>query len=94
MPLFHAAAQHCFLIPGLYLGATNVILDGADPAVLLETVERETATKLFCPPIVWISLLQHPDFDTRRRAAEKCQRQDPQARPAHRVRAPGRVAAE
>jgi len=85
MPLFHAAAQHCFLIPGLYLGATNVILDGADPAVLLETVERETATKLFCPPTVWISLLQHP---------EKCQRQDPQARPAHRVRAPGRVAAE
>ncbi len=65
MPLFHVAAQHCFLIPGLYVGATNVILDSPDPATLLATVERERATKLFCPPTVWISLLQHPSFDRR-----------------------------
>ncbi|MFC5996558.1 acyl-CoA synthetase [Pseudonocardia hispaniensis] len=65
LPLFHVAAQHCFLVPGLHVGATNVILDGPDPATLLETVERERVTKLFCPPTVWISLLRHPDFDTR-----------------------------
>src|SRR5574337_392242 len=65
LPLFHVAAQHCFLMPGLYVGATNVILDGPDPATLLETIEREKATKLFCPPTVWISLLRHPSFDTR-----------------------------
>ncbi|MGH3561718.1 MAG: AMP-binding protein, partial [Mycobacterium sp.] len=53
-----------FLMPGLYIGATNVILDGPDPATLLRTVEREKATKLFCPPTVWISLLRDPDFDT------------------------------
>ena len=32
---------------------------------LLATIERERVTKLFCPPTVWISLLRHPDFDTR-----------------------------
>jgi fatty-acyl-CoA synthase len=65
MPLFHVAAQHCMLMPGLYLGTTNVILDSPDPATLLATVEREQATKLFCPPTVWISLLEHPDFGAR-----------------------------
>jgi fatty-acyl-CoA synthase len=65
LPLFHVAAQHCFLMPNLYLGGTNVVLDGPDPATLLETVERERVTSLFCPPTVWISLLRHPDFDRR-----------------------------
>lgn len=65
LPLFHVAAQHCFLMPGLYLGATNIVLPGADPADILLTVERERATKLFCPPTVWIALLRHPDFDRR-----------------------------
>ena len=65
LPLFHVAAQHCFLMPNLYLGGTNVVLDGPDPATLLETVERERVTSLFCPPTVWIALLRHPDFDRR-----------------------------
>ncbi len=65
MPLFHCAQQHCFLVPGLQLGAVNHILPAPDPAVLLERVERERITKLFVPPTVWIGLLRHPDFDTR-----------------------------
>jgi fatty-acyl-CoA synthase len=65
LPLFHVAAQHCFLMPNLYLGGTNVVLDGPDPATVLETVERERITSLFCPPTVWIGLLRHPDFDRR-----------------------------
>ncbi|MEX5720195.1 acyl-CoA synthetase [Geodermatophilus maliterrae] len=65
LPLFHVAAQHCFLNPNLYLGGTNVVLDGPDPATVLETVERERITSLFCPPTVWIGLLRHPDFDRR-----------------------------
>jgi fatty-acyl-CoA synthase len=65
LPLFHVAAQHCFLLPSLYLGATNVILDGPEPSALLAAVESERATKMFCPPTVWISLLRHPDFDRR-----------------------------
>jgi fatty-acyl-CoA synthase len=65
LPLFHVAAQHCFLMPGLYVGATNIVLDGPDPSTVLATVEREKVTKLFCPPTAWIGLLRHPDFDRR-----------------------------
>lgn len=65
LPLFHVAAQHCLLMPDLYLGATSIILDGPDPATILETIEAEGVTKFFCPPTVWISLLRHPDFDRR-----------------------------
>lgn len=65
LPLFHCAQLHCFLMPGLYLGAKNFLLPGADPTLILEMIEREGATKLFCPPTVWISLLRHPDFERR-----------------------------
>ncbi|WP_327084965.1 acyl-CoA synthetase [Nonomuraea sp. NBC_01738] len=65
LPLYHCAQLHCFLTPGIYTGATNVILPGADPAAILAAVEAEGATKLFCPPTVWIGLLRHPDFDRR-----------------------------
>ncbi|MEV4085124.1 acyl-CoA synthetase [Nonomuraea fuscirosea] len=65
LPLYHCAQLHCFLTPGVYLGATNIVLPGASPAAILATIEGERATKLFCPPTVWISLLRHPDFDRR-----------------------------
>ncbi|GAA3701607.1 acyl-CoA synthetase [Gordonia hankookensis] len=65
LPLFHCAQLDCFLSVDVYLGATSIILPGPDPAAILATVESHRATKLFCPPTVWISLLRHPDFDTR-----------------------------
>jgi fatty-acyl-CoA synthase len=64
LPLYHCAQMDCFFNVDIYLGATSVILAGPDPTILLTTIERERATKLFCPPTVWISLLRHPDFDT------------------------------
>jgi fatty-acyl-CoA synthase len=64
LPMYHCAQLDCFFSVDVYLGATSVILPGPDPAALLATIERERATKLFCPPTVWISLLRHPDFDT------------------------------
>jgi fatty-acyl-CoA synthase len=63
LPLFHCAQLHCFLTPDLYLGATSVILPGPDPDAILAAIERERATKLFCPPTVWIALLRHAGFD-------------------------------
>ncbi|MBK0867754.1 acyl-CoA synthetase [Saccharopolyspora sp. HNM0986] len=63
LPMFHCAQLDCFFSTDVYLGATNVILPGPDPAALLATIERERVTKLFCPPTAWISLLRHPDFD-------------------------------
>src|SRR6185436_17987387 len=65
LPLFHCAQLHVFLVPGIYIGATNIVLPGADAAAILATVVAEGATKLFCPPTVWIALLRHPDFDSR-----------------------------
>ena len=65
LPMYHCAQLDCFFSVDVYLGATSVILPAPEPAALLAAVERERATKLFCPPTVWISLLRHPDFDTR-----------------------------
>ncbi|HEY0812331.1 MAG TPA: acyl-CoA synthetase [Pseudonocardia sp.] len=65
LPMYHCAQLDCFFSVDVYLGATSIILPGPDPATLLATVERERATKLFAPPTVWISLLRHPDFETR-----------------------------
>lgn len=65
LPMYHCAQLDCFFSVDVYLGTTSIILPGPDPALLLETIEREKVTKLFCPPTVWISLLRHPDFDVR-----------------------------
>ncbi len=64
LPLYHCAQLDNFLSTDLYLGATSIIVDGPDPEVLLRTIEAEQVTNLFCPPTVWISLLQSPNFDT------------------------------
>lgn len=63
LPLYHCAQLDCFLSVDVYLGATSIILPGPDPAAMLATIATERVTKLFCPPTVWISLLNHPDFD-------------------------------
>ena len=65
LPLYHCAQLHCFLTPGIWIGAKSILLPAPDPGALLESIERERATKLFCPPTVWIALLRHPDFDRR-----------------------------
>lgn len=73
LPLYHSAQLHCFLGPLVYLGATGIILGQAAPDGILETVERERVTQLFCPPTVWIALLRHPDFSARDLSTlEKC----------------------
>jgi fatty-acyl-CoA synthase len=65
LPMYHCAQLDCFFGVDVYLGATSIILPAPDPAEMLETIEREQVTKLFCPPTVWISLLRHADFDKR-----------------------------
>lgn len=62
LPLYHCAQLDCFLGPDIYLGATSIVLSAPDPAAILKTIESERATKLFCPPTVWISLLRSPQF--------------------------------
>src|SRR5262249_59407674 len=64
-PCSSAALLHCLATPTSHLGASNALLPKADPAAMLAAVEAERATKLFCPPTVWIALLNHPDLDRR-----------------------------
>jgi len=65
LPMYHCAQLDCFFCVDVYLGATSILLPAPEPAALLATIEREQATKLFCPPTVWISLLRSPDFEAR-----------------------------
>ncbi|RYF55736.1 MAG: long-chain-fatty-acid--CoA ligase [Comamonadaceae bacterium] len=65
LPMFHCAQMDCFFSVDVYLGATSIILPAPDPATILRTIESSRVTKLFAPPTVWISLLRHPDFNTR-----------------------------
>ncbi|WAA13446.1 acyl-CoA synthetase [Fervidibacillus halotolerans] len=65
LPLYHSAQLHCFLGPSIYLGSSGIILENAKPDKILETIEKEKITQLFCPPTVWIALLRHPDFNKR-----------------------------
>jgi len=63
LPFYHCAQLHCFLTPDVYVGATSIILPGPDPAAICAAIERERATKFFCPPTVWISLLRSEAFE-------------------------------
>ncbi|HPC46844.1 MAG TPA: AMP-binding protein, partial [Deltaproteobacteria bacterium] len=62
LPLFHCAQLHCFLMPYLYIGATNVIMHKADPLEMIRNIERYQITHMFAPPTVWIGILNHPEF--------------------------------
>ncbi len=62
LPLFHCAQLHCFLMPFLYVGATNIILHRADPLEMIRSIEKYQVTHMFAPPTVWIGIVNHPQF--------------------------------
>jgi len=62
LPLFHCAQLHCFLMPYLYVGATNVIMHKADALDMIKCIEKYQITHMFAPPTVWIGILNHPEF--------------------------------
>src|SRR5690606_34346495 len=63
LPFYHSAQLHVFLGPSIYLGASGIILNEANPKTIMETIEKHKANQLFAPPTVWIAMLRHPDFD-------------------------------
>ncbi|WP_117000329.1 fatty acyl-CoA synthetase [Desertimonas flava] len=63
LPFYHCAQLHCFLTPDVYVGATSIVLPRPDPELICAAIEHERATKLFCPPTVWISILRSDAFD-------------------------------
>lgn len=73
LPFYHSAQLHVFLGPSIYIGATGIILDEANPTTIMETIEKHQASQLFAPPTVWIAMLRHPDFDNfQLKTLEKC----------------------
>lgn len=73
LPFYHSAQLHVFLGPSIYLGATGIILEGAEITEMMQTIEKYKANQLFAPPTVWIALLRHESFeDFDLSSLEKC----------------------
>ena len=65
LPLYHTAQMHAFTMPQILAGGRTVLIEAPVPADILQLIEAESVTSFFAPPTVWISLLRHPDFDSR-----------------------------
>ncbi|MDR7316782.1 AMP-binding protein [Brevibacillus nitrificans] len=66
MPLFHCA-QHVLAMSMLAVGGTLIILRGFEPASFFRTVEKEGMTWMFALPVMYRSVLDHPEaghYDT------------------------------
>lgn len=64
-PLFHAADLCIMLFPGVMLGATHIIQNGFNPALVADTLEKEQITSFFGPPTMYQFLLKVPDLASR-----------------------------
>lgn len=62
LPFYHAVL-HVNCLPYLLAGATQIVLDRPEPAVILPLLERERINSLFAPPTVLIKLLRDATFD-------------------------------
>ena len=60
MPLFHTAQLNGFCTPAVLMGATQYLMRGFDPALLLDTIEREKITRAFALPMMWRALVENP----------------------------------
>ncbi|MGB1762921.1 acyl-CoA synthetase [Alloalcanivorax xenomutans] len=60
-PLFHVAGMASVVQIAVRQG-THVILPGFDPAMVLDTIEREGVEETFLVPTMLRMLLDHPDF--------------------------------
>ncbi|WP_027364087.1 long-chain-fatty-acid--CoA ligase [Desulfotruncus alcoholivorax] len=63
-PLFHSAQLNLFLVSGMYVGATHVVLRVFEPNTVLETLEKEKITLFFGVPTMYNFMLQVPDFES------------------------------
>ncbi|SFG71346.1 feruloyl-CoA synthase [Desulfotomaculum arcticum] len=63
-PLFHSAQLNLFLVSGMYVGATHVVLRTFEPHRVLETLGKEKITLFFGVPTMYNFMLQVPNFDS------------------------------
>ncbi|WP_078428631.1 class I adenylate-forming enzyme family protein [Alkalihalobacterium alkalinitrilicum] len=62
-PLFHCAQLCLFLLPGFFLGATNVIEQDFHPVETLKTIEKNRITLFFGVPTMYNFFTQVPNVD-------------------------------
>ena len=65
LPMFHTAQLNVHCTPAIAVGATIHIMAAFDPGSLLEVIEREGITQIFCLPMMYRALLDHPDISRR-----------------------------
>jgi len=63
MPMFHVAQLHNVTMPGLYVGASGVILREFDPGTILETMEAEDVTLLLLFASLYRQMAERDDFE-------------------------------
>lgn len=65
-PLFHMFGNTCIALAGLLRGAALVMPCGVfEPSKILTAIREEACTALYASPSMLISLVEHPDFDSR-----------------------------
>jgi len=63
-PLFHTGGWNVLFTPFLHHGASHTILEGFDPDIILELIEKEGSTILFGVPTMMQMLADSPKFHT------------------------------
>lgn len=62
LPMFHTAQLNCFCTPVILRGATLHIERGFDAARMLVLIPAERITQVFCLPMMYRAMLDHPDI--------------------------------
>lgn len=64
MPMFHVAQLHNVTMPGLYMGASEVILREFDPERILETMESEGITTVLMFASLYRGMTENEEFQS------------------------------
>jgi long-chain acyl-CoA synthetase len=64
LPLFHSFGQTVSMNASLMIGATLTLVPKFDPALALETIERDKVTHFYGVPTMYGALLHHPDRES------------------------------
>jgi fatty-acyl-CoA synthase len=65
-PLYHVAGLHSWLLPHLYVGATNILLRRYDPAVSVRAAATAGITSLYAVPTQVVTMLEVPGVERAR----------------------------
>ncbi|MGI6153644.1 MAG: AMP-binding protein [Christensenellaceae bacterium] len=63
VPLFHCFGCVLGIMASYTHGATMLLIESFHPVKVMETVQKEKCTSLHGVPTMFISMLEHPDFD-------------------------------